>query len=589
MLNIDIKSILSGYSESLNAPSGKIPIQVKNCITAVLGISNVTLPLSCAWGLTSSVNYEYIRNCLSQYGTFTDQQIQALIDCISNCRVGVTVSSQDKGLFQWKDCCNNSFTQFINNETLTITGCVKTNSVQSYVGANNQSITLSAVTYGSTNCDCPPPSPTPTPTVTPTLNYTPTPTPTPTSTLTPTPTSTVTPTPTKSPFVYIPITPIIPFPTPTSSPFPTPTPSPSSGIPTIGCGTPIGFTASNAIIGPKTFMYKVNLGTQIGNVTLNFDLKTCNDRATVIYDGQAVIETGCQGQYYEACWSDPQCNTGELLAPWNNPYIIPSTVTDVNNGNVSPGNIQENQNSGECNHKISFYKSAASPTFAYLVVKSPSPHTLNYNGVYICDKTIWNGSLSCPDGNTFNFLGPESLKLLTTQQQYNCLTGNTLTPMTIPVNTVLTILPSWGYPPGGGSLGNVKHTVWVEGASAVSNPAGVYAPANGSPNWVVTSNPQTVYDIVIPTPQLPPTTFNGTRFYLASNVSSGPWDITLQCGTNAGMAGQLYGNTVHYFKPFSVKYTTPGVYDITVKVWRQNSTDLNCGWYRYKNYITVVP
>jgi hypothetical protein len=577
MLEIDIKSILSDYLQSLNVASGKVPAQVKNCITSVLGISNVTLPLSCAWGLTSSVNYQYIRNCLSQYGTFTDQQIQALIDCISNCRVGVTVSSQDKGLFQWKDCCNNSFTQFINDETLTITGCVKTNSVQSYVGANNQAITLSAVTYGSTNCDCPPPSPTPTPTVTPTIGFTPTPTPTPTSTLTPTPTSTVTPTPTKSPFVYVPITPLIPFPTPTSSPLPTPTPSPSPNIPTIGCGTSVGPSVSQQITGPKTFIYKVNLGTTIGNVTLFFDTAACNDRATVIWNSQSVIETGCQGNYYEDCYSDPQCNTGEILAPWNNPYVVPGTG----------GNITENADSGECNNKISFYKSAASPTFAYIVLRTPSPHTPNYNGSLVCQTSVYSASLSCPDGQTFPVIGSNSLIRLQTTQQYNCLTGNTLTPITIPTNTVLTILPAWSLPPGSGSEGNIKHTVWVEGASAVPNPAGVYAPVNGSPNWSSVANPQTIYDSVIPNPILPPTVFNGTRFRLSTNSSAGPWNWTYQCGPNAGQSFSLFPQPLHFLKPFSVKYITPGVYDITVKVWRQNGP-MNCYWYRYKNYITVV-
>lgn len=585
---INIKNILQSYQQTLSLPANlKFPLSVKNCLQSVLGITNPTIGIGCAWGLLNTSDYDYVSNCLSNYGSFTDTQLQNLIDCISNCRVGATVYSTEKGPIQWYDCCGQIYNDTVlPNVPYVISGCIRNYSVLPLVIGSQPSITLSAVTYGGVNCDCPPPSPTPTPTVTPTFGYTPTPTPTPTLTRTPTPTASNTPTPTRSQKPLIPITPLPIPPTPSFNPTPTPTASPN--IPSVGCGTQVGFTTSQSVTGPKTYIYKYNLGNQIGNVKLNIDFKTCNDRAIVIYDGQTVIDTGCQGQYYESCYSDPQCNTGELLAPWNNPYIIPSTVTDVNNGNVSPGNIQENQNSGECNNKISFYKSGASPTFAYLIVKSPSPHNLNYNGTYICDKTVWEGGLSCPDGDTFNFLGPNSLKLLTTQQQYNCLTGDTLTPMTIPVNTILTILPSWGYPPGSGSLGDVKHTVWVEGASAVSNPTGVYAPANGSPNWVVTPNPQTVYDIVIPNPTLPPTTFNGTRFHLASNVSSGPWGIVLQCGPNAGNTGQLYGSSVVYYKPFSVKYITPGVYDITVKVWRQNSTNLNCGWYRYKNYITVV-
>jgi len=563
MTTINVKSILSGYSESLNAPGGKVPTQVRNCITTVLGISNATLPLSCAWGLTTSTDYMYIRNCLSKYGTFTDQQIQALIDCISNCRVGVTVSSQDKGLFQWKDCCNNTFTQFINNETLTITGCVKTNSVQSYVDQNSQGITLSAVTYGATNCDCPPPSPTPTPTVTPTLNYTPTPTPTLTATITPTPTitptSTLTPTPTQT-IQFIPVPKISPTPTSTFNPPPTPTPSP--GIPTIGCGTSVGPTIQQAIIGPKTFIYKVNLGTQIGNVTLTLDIISCSDRATVIYDGQTVIETGCNGNYYAYCYTDPQCNTGEQLAPWNAPYL---------SGDLETGN---------CGLKASFHKPTASPTFAYVVMRTPSQHAGD-----TCIESIYSMSLSCPDGTPNAPISATSLKRLQTPDQYNCLTGDTLTPITIPVNTVLTILPAWSIPPTGGNNGaNIKHTVWVEGGFPAPNPASV-STIPFSPNWQNTTYPQISYYY---SQALPNLTFFGTQFRFGTNATTqGPWPYLVECGPSSGQTFSIVPQIIHTLKPFSVVYNNPGTYDITVKTHTSGGA-LPCYWYRYKNHITVV-
>jgi hypothetical protein len=562
MTVINIKSILSSYLESLNAPGGKIPTQVKNCITSVLGISNVTLPLSCAWGLTTSTDYQYIRNCLSQYGTFTDQQIQNLIDCLSNCKVGVTVSSQDKGLFQWKDCCNNTFTQFINNETVAITGCVKTNSVQPYVDTNNSAIVISASTYGSTNCDCPPPSPTPTPTVTPTLNYTPTPTPTPTSTLTPTPTitptSSITPTPTQT-IQFIPVPKISPTPTSTFNPPPTPTPSP--GIPTIGCGTSVGPTIEQAIIGPKTFIYKVNLGTTIGNVTLALDVVSCSDRATVIYDGQTVLETGCQGQYYPFCYTDPQCDTGEQLAPWNAPYL---------SANIEDGN---------CFNRASFHKPTASPTFAYVIMRTPSPHA----GI-TCIESIYSMSLSCPDGRPNPPIGATSLRRLQTEDQYNCITGTTLSPITIPANTVLTIQPYWDLPPSGGqnNLGNIIHTVWAEGGFPAPNPASV-STIPFSPNWQNTWYPQATY----PYPILPPLTFFGTRFTFTTNSNQGPWPYLVECGPSSGQTFSIIPQILHTLKPFSVVYNNPGTYDLTVKVSQQNGA-LQCYWYRYKNHITVV-
>jgi len=560
---INVQSILSGYSESKNAQAFKPTQQVKNCITSVLGIQNVTLPLGCIWGMAASTDYNYIRNCLSQYGTFSDAQIQALIDCISNCRVGATVIPLGKGYIQWKDCCNNLQTQFVfPNTTYVLSGCIKTNTIQSYVDNNNAPISFSSITYGSVNCDCPPPSPTPTPTVTPTINFTPTPTTTPTPTRTPTPTitptQTITPTPTQT-IQFIPVPKISPTPTSTFNPPPTPTPSPN--IPIIGCNTSVGPTLQQTIIGPQTFLYKVNLGTQIGNVSLTLDVISCSDRATVIYDGQTVIETGCNGNYYAFCYADPQCNTGEQLAPWNAPYL---------SGDIETGN---------CGLKASFHKPTASPTFAYLVMRTPSQHAGD-----TCIESIYSVSLTCPDGRPNAPISSTSLKRLQTLDQYNCLTGNTLTPITIPANTVLTILPSWEIPPtGGNSVGGIIHTVWTEGGFPTPNPVSV-STIPFSPNWQNTQYPQVSYYYSTALPDL---TFFGTQFKFGTNTSQGPWPYLVECGPSSGQTFSIIPQVLHTLKPFSVVYNTPGTYDITVKTHTQSGS-LPCYWYRFKNYITVV-
>jgi hypothetical protein len=543
---INVQSILSGYSESKNAQAFIPTQQVKNCITSVLGIQNVTLPLGCIWGMASSTDYTYIRNCLLQYGTFSDAQIQALIDCISNCRVGATVSSLEKGFFQWKDCCNNTNIQFISNETYIVTGCVKTNSIQSYVDNNNQAISFSSITYGGVNCDCPAPSPTPTPTVTPTIGFTPTPTPTPTTTRTPTPTPTLTPTLTPTPTQTIQFIPV-PKPTPSPSPSfnPPPTPTPSSNIPIIGCSTNVGITASALIVGPETRTYQINLTQQIGIVSLLFDLISCNDRATVVWNGQTVIDTGCLGNYLNSCANDPQCG-GINVAPWNVPFIT------------------------NCDLRTSFFKSAATPSFAYLTVRTPSPHP-GSGPAAMCYYSIWNATMFCPIPASQPPIGPDSLIRLENNDQYVCLTGNTLTPITIPVGTTLTILPNWSVPPSQVSnLLGISHDIWFDGGIKVNNPQNV-ATVN-SPNWQL---------------QTQPSGFGGSYLKFNVNSSSGPYTYPIICGPLSGQTFSLVPSVIHKFKPISIKYNIPGSWDITIQT-STGSSNPKCFWYKFENHITVI-
>jgi len=556
MATIDVKSILNSYKLTLiTIPQIGQQISVAKCLKQILAIAYNELPFGCLWGLANTSDYAYVSQCLAPFGTFTDTQIQNFLNCISNCRVGATVYPLSKGVVQWVDCCGNTNTQdLLPNVPYIISGCIKNNSVIPYVSPNYEPLIISAVTYGSVNCDCPPPSPTPTPTVTPSFGYTPTPTPTksvtPTVTRTPTltPTKSVTPTitptktPTPTPTVTTSSLGLSPTPTPTRTPTPTPNP------PTIGCGTNVGISASALLVGPQTRTYLVNLGNQVGNVTLFFDIISCNDRASVVWNGETVIDTACQGNYLSSCIGDPQCG-GIDVVPWNVPFI------------------------SNCDNRATFYKSAATPSFAYLTVRTPSTHPGTGPGA-MCYYSVWNATLSCPDGRTEPYIGPNSLIKLATNNEYICLTGTTLTPQTIQVGGSLTILPQWnlGTPPGS-SYGTVEHSVYFEGGQIVSNPVNV-SQIPFTPNWVTQPQPTTgwVY----------------TKMSLTNNSSSQSYAYPVVCGPSAGQTFNIAPGIIHKLKPITIKYNTPGVYDIVVNASASFSTP-KCSWYKFKDYITVVP
>lgn len=144
------------------------------------------------------------------------------------------------------------------------------------------------------------PTPTPpitnTPTVTPTFTptFTPTNTQTSTSTPTPTPTPTITPTNTSTSATT-------PTPTPTStntptetiglSPTPTPTISVSPTVATIACGAGTTYTGGPAM--PSTYL--ITLGSDLGNVTLQYEAFSVPDRFVVEFDGLTAIDTGYRG------------------------------------------------------------------------------------------------------------------------------------------------------------------------------------------------------------------------------------------------------------------------------------------------------
>lgn len=565
---INIKNILQSYQQTLNIPAAlNFPLPVKNCLQSVLGITNPTIGIGCAWGLLNTSDYDYVSNCLSNYGPFTNTQLQNLIDCISNCRVGATVYSTEKGPIQWYDCCGQIYNDIVfPNVPYVISGCIRNYSVLPSVVGSQPPITLSAVTYGGVNCDCPPPSPTPTPTVTPSFGYTPSPTPTPTitptvtRTPTKTPTQTPTPTPTKSSInIWIPPTPEYkpptPTPTTTASPTPTVTPSVSANITSISCGTDFGNTISALVSGPFTRTWKINLGTQTGMTSLFFDLISCNDRATVEWNNKVVIETGCLGNYAVPN-SDPQCSSVPVA-----PYLVPYITN--------------------CDLRASFFKSAATPTFAYVRIKTPSPFG-------ICEYSIFNARLSCPDGQP-DVAGPCSLKTLETSSQKQCLSGDCLTKRTISVGDTITFLPNWSFNfPGVNEQPSVNN-LYFEGGQLVPNPSNitnindlVFDPnCNGcnSYNW-----------------QLDPTYFGSswTKLRLDYTPNFTPGDgnnnnntiiIPNYCGIGDTT---IIGQRWYKYKPVTIQYNTPGTYSITIEGSSTFATP-KCVWYKYDNYITVVP
>jgi hypothetical protein len=554
---INIQSILSAYTSTLTVNPTGIPTNVVSCLKTAFGIDNPTLPFFCAVILTNSSDYNLIRNCLTNYGAFTDEQISVYLDCIYDCRVGATVGPRDKGYMQWKDCCGNVLTQFVlPGQTYTISGCVRNNSVQSFVDANNGPISFSSITYGSGDCFCPPPSPTPTPTVTPTIGFTPTPTPTPTVTRTPTLTPTLTPTPTKSPFVYVPITPIIPFPTPTPSPSfnPTPTPSVTPNIQIIGCGTNFGLTASSNVSAPATRTYQINLGSAIGNVQVGFNYQVSPDTITVVWNNQTILKSPCQDPFEDYVENDPRCEG-----------------TPNFEGSPTFSNTES--------YKIwTFYKSAATPSFAYVTVRTPSPFT-GFDGV-LYNKSVWSANVACPD-NQPRKIGPNSLLELKTNSELTCFSGSPIQPQTITVGSKITVLPNWsqGFPVVNGVF--TKNRIYFEGGIVVNNPLQV--PTNA----FVASVPN----------------FGNLDFY---NFSSGSWvenglnilnatSTTTYTYTKPSSCGggttQVPMNQIQNYRPVTVQYNTPGTYSISIRSTNGQMGQPTNGylWYEFKDYIRVIP
>ena len=553
---INIQSILSAYTSTLTVGPTGIPTNVINCLNTTLGIQNPSLLIGCVTILGSSSDYNLIRNCLSQYGTFSDEQISNYLDCIYDCKVGAVVGPRDKGYMQWKDCCGNIFTQFVlPSQTYTLSGCIRNNSIQSYVDANNGPISFSSITYGSGDCFCPPPSPTPTPTVTPTIGFTPTPTPTPTTTRTPTPTPTPTKTPTPTPtqtIQFIPVSKIPLTPTPTSNPTPTPTVSPN--IQVVGCGTNFGLTTASNVNAPTTRTYQINLGTAIGNVQVGFNYQLSPDTMTLIWNNQTILASPCGDPFDQYVVNDPQC------------LGIPNF-----GGSPSFDNFRQ--------YKIwTFYKSAATPTFAYVTVRTPSPFT-GFDGVTY-NKSVWSANVACPD-NQPRKIGPNSLLELKTNSELTCLSGSPIQPQTITVGSKITVLPNWsqGFPVTNGVFSLNK--LYFEGAQYVSNPLQV---------------PTNSFNSSVPN-------FSLLNFYsfstgdwveiglnLLNAVASSTYTYTKPTSCGGGIL-PIPLNQLQNYRPVTVQYNTPGTYDISILSDNGQMGQNTNGYlfYQFKNYITVVP
>jgi hypothetical protein len=553
---INIQSILSAYTSTLTVGPTGIPTNVISCLKTAFGIENPTLFLGCANVLSNSTDYNLIRNCLSNYGTFTDEQISVYLDCIYDCRVGATVGPRDKGFMQWKDCCGNVLTQFVlPGQTYTLSGCIRNNSVQSFVDANNGPISFSSITYGSGDCFCPPPSPTPTPTVTPTIGFTPTPTPTPTVTRTPTltPTTTKTPTPTPTQTIqFIPVPKVSPTPTSTSNPPPTPTVSPN--IPTIGCGTNFSLTAGSNVNAPATRTYQINLGTAIGNVQVGFNYQISPDTITLIWNNQTIFSSPCQDPFNNYVENDPQC----LGIP-----LFEGSPTF---------------NNSESFKIWTFYKSATTPSFAYVTVRTPSPFT-GFDGV-LYNKSVWSANVSCPD-NQPRKIGPNSLLELKTNSELTCFSGSPIQPQTITVGSKITLLPNWsqGFPVNNGVF--TKNRIYAEGAFVVANPSQV---------------PINVFNSSVPN-------FSLLNFY---SFSTGDWaEIGLDISNAVASSTYTYTkptscgggvlpiplNQLQNYRPITIQYNTPGTYSISIRSTNGQMGQPTNGylWYEFKDYIKVIP
>jgi hypothetical protein len=262
-----------------------------------------------------------------------------------------------------------------------------------------------------------------------------------------------------------------------------------------------------------------------------------------------VIDTGCQGNCSAGCPGSPQCSDLEVT-PWNTQYTT------------------------NCNLRSTFYKSAATPTYAYVTIKTPPPHP-------DCFYSVFTVRLDCPIANTTETIGPNSLIRLQTSQQLSCLTGTTLTPVTISAGETITILPSWGMTPAPGSTYYlIEQDVWVEGGQFVPNPntvppIGNPGSTNTPPNW-----------------QLQPQPAAGITHIKMSINDNGAYvngiPYTFTCGPNVGQTIYIQPESIQLVKPFSMKFDTPGVFDITVQVSGQVSNP-KCYWYKFKNWITVNP
>ena len=185
----------------------------------------------------------------------------------------------------------------------------------------------------------PVPTRTSTPTATPTATRTSTLTPTSTRTLTPTRTLTSTPTLT---------------PTPTSTPTPTPTPTPTgfelisvSGL----CNQEITSSSIGSSGGRGIHTITIDVGSQIGDVVLNYDAYSVPDKFEVFWGGNKVIDTGFIG------------NSG------------------YDNQLISAGYPAV---SGPGNGAISFNKTSSSPTTITVIITAP------LNG------TAWSFIVNCP-------------------------------------------------------------------------------------------------------------------------------------------------------------------------------------------------
>jgi hypothetical protein len=185
----------------------------------------------------------------------------------------------------------------------------------------------------------PVPTRTATPTATPTPTRTSTPTPTSTRTLTPTRTSTPTPTLT---------------PTRTSTPTPTPTPTPTgfefisvSGL----CNQEITSSSIGSSGGRGIHTITIDVGSEIGDVVLNYDAYSVPDKFEVFWNGNKVIDTGFRGD---------------------------SSLNTILNNNGYPSV------SGSGRGSVLFYKTSSLPTTITVVVTAP------LNG------TVWSLIVNCP-------------------------------------------------------------------------------------------------------------------------------------------------------------------------------------------------
>lgn len=597
MATINVKNLLESYKSSINLQPGiKLPINVRQCLQSTLGLTNVSLPIGCSFGLINSTNIDYIQSCLSQYGTFTTEQIEGYIRCLNTCYVGATVYPLNATLGEYTTCCGEKIQIDIKEENVgqpfILSGCIKNNTIIPIANSNGQVGQFSAVTYGEVSCECPPPTPTPTPTVTPSFGYTPTPTVTPTitptvtPTLTTTPTNTPTPTPTKTtiyewikPFPEITPTPTqTPNPSITPTPTVTPTVTPSTGIQSIACNQQISFGTTNSVPVNYEKTWVVNLGNSIGTVDVLWNPDYCPDRMIVNWNNDRVIDTGCQADPNYLPWANPKPKCNDITtAEWNVPLLW---------GPFIPNNPNGSQTITPSNKILRFYKSAATPSFAYITVKTPPGFTAcaSCSNPPVCSQqTTYSFKVGCPTGNLP--LKNDSLIRLSTPQQLSCLTGDTLEPIIINEDDIVTILPNWGLnnPGGTGAYGTLRHTIYVNGGQLVPNPAGTYN-IPGTPNW----NPSTPY-----TPggfQSPPVIGASiTKVILEQNNTSASQYYPANypnCGPNANQPFNLsYGN-LHYFKPVSFKFPVAGQYDITVVTDQQYGT-IKQNWHKFKKVITV--